>query len=77
MLFILGSKEITLKSAHRKCWMLLLLYTDGTMTVGSLYPAGDSGTQKRTDDVYTAVYQQGQSLTVSSTFRGLSHKQQC
>jgi len=72
---MLASKEITLKSAHRKCWISLLLYGDGTMTV--LYPTGDSGPQQRTDDVCTAVYQQGQSRTVSGTFRDLSHKKQC
>lgn len=79
MLLILGSKEITLKSAHRKCWilLLLLLYTDGTTTICSLYPTGDSGPRKKTDDVYTTVYQQGQSLTVSSTFQDLSYKQLC
>lgn len=59
-------EEITLKSAHRKCWlMLLVLWPDGTMTVCSLYPAEDSGPQSRAGDVYTAVLQQGQSLTWS------------
>lgn len=59
-------EEITLKSAHRKCWlMLLVLWPNGTMTVCSLYPAEDSGPQSRAGDVYAAVLQQGQSLTWS------------
>lgn len=60
-------EEITLKSARRKCWLILLVLLPWWHSDCTLYPAEDLGPQNRPGDVYTAILQQGQSLTFSST----------
>lgn len=65
---------MALKCAHRRCW-ILLLHSDGTMTVHSLYPAGDSGPQKRTDDVYAAINKDSHCLFLA--LFGIFHTRSC